>query len=167
MSYELSAQGRRRQRLSTTQVKLALRALRSQLAVLHQEVGGRVALKGVDLDCLDLINQHGPITPSALARLTGLHPATLTGVLDRLERARWIARQRDPEATDRRTVRVQPLPDRNRELIGHYAGMSSAMDALCADYTPEQLDLIAGFLLRTAEAGATARAGLVSDQART
>ncbi|MCK0110702.1 MarR family transcriptional regulator [Ornithinimicrobium sp. F0845] len=164
MSFELSAQERRRQRSSTTQVKLALRTLRSQLAVLQHEVGGLVALKDADLDCLDLINQHGPITPSALSRLTGLHPATLTGILDRLERARWITRQRDPEATDRRTVRVQPLPDRNRELIGHYAGMNDAMDSLCAAYTPEQLDLIADFLRRTAEAGATARAGLVGDQ---
>jgi DNA-binding MarR family transcriptional regulator len=62
------------------------------------------------LECLDLIDRYGPLSPSALARRAGLHPATMTGVLDRLERDGWIVRERDP--ADRRGVLVQPVRSR-------------------------------------------------------
>ena len=45
---------------------------------------------------LELINRLGPLSPSALAKEAGLHPATLTGILDRLERGGWLHRERDP-----------------------------------------------------------------------
>src|SRR5919201_236795 len=88
--------GRRRRRLATS-IKESLRELSIQLSLLNHHVGARVELRDVDLDCLDLINRHGPLSPSALARRAGLHPATMTGILDRLERAGWIARDRDPD----------------------------------------------------------------------
>src|SRR4029453_11698775 len=37
-----------------------------------------------------------PPNPSALARRAGLHPATITGILDRLQRGGGVARERDP-----------------------------------------------------------------------
>lgn len=124
--------------------------------MLNQQVGAKVAMKGPDLDCFDVIGRHGPITPSELSRRTGIHPATLTGILDRLERGHWVSRHRDADAADRRTVRVHALTERNRELISHYAPMSTAMDEVCAHYTTDQLELIGEFLRRTTEAGATA-----------
>src|SRR6266513_6101144 len=97
----------RRGRLSR-QLKDSLRDLGTQLAQLNHSVGARLDLKPTDLGCLDLISRHGPISPTGLARRAGLHPATMTGVLDRLERGGWIARERDP--SDRRAVvvRIQP-----------------------------------------------------------
>lgn len=158
----LSATDRKRHRSATTLIKQSLRDLRSQLAMLNQQVSTRVALKGPDLDCFDVIGRHGPLTPSDLSRRTGIHPATLTGILDRLERGHWISRRRDPQNSDRRTVRVQALTERNRELIGHYAGMSTAMDEVCTDYTADQLELISEFLQRTTEAGASATGELTT-----
>jgi DNA-binding MarR family transcriptional regulator len=75
---------------------LSLRDLGAQLSLLNHSVGARLELKATDLECLDLITGHGPLSPSALARRAGLHPATLTGILDRLERGGWIERGRDP-----------------------------------------------------------------------
>ena len=143
---------RRRRRL-TTGVKDALRELRNQLSLLHHQVGTHVALKDVDLDCLELIARHGPLGPSVLARRAGLHPATVTGILDRLQRGGWVVRERDPDATDRRAVAVRAVGGRNAELFRHYTGMSGALDRICADYTDEELELIAGFLCRTTVAG--------------
>src|SRR5713226_1808968 len=80
-------------------IKQSLRELRMQLSWLNLRVGAHLDLKDVDIDCLDLIASHGPLSPSALARRAGLHPATITGILDRLERGGWVARERDP--TDR------------------------------------------------------------------
>ncbi|MFG2651475.1 MarR family transcriptional regulator [Streptomyces sp. NPDC048436] len=141
----------RDRRRATTEIKGALRALSLQLTLLDRQVSARVSLKDVDLDCLDLVNRDGPLTPTALAGRANLHPATLTGILDRLERAGWIARERDP--SDRRAVRIRALRDRSGELISLYAGMSSSIDAICADYTEADLALLTDFLTRATTAG--------------
>lgn len=138
----------------TGDVREALRDLRIQLGVLNHRVGTRLELKDTDLDCLDLIARHGPMSPTALARRAGVHPATMTGILDRLERAGWIARDRD--AADRRAVVVRALRDRAGEVLRLYAGMNRAMDRICAGYGVEELAVLADFLRRTAEAGQAA-----------
>jgi len=141
---------RHRRRLITT-IKGSLRELSNQLSLLNHHVSTRVDLKDVDLDCLELINRQGPMSPSDLARSAGLHPATMTGILDRLERAGWVVRERDP--SDRRAVLVGVRRDRGGELFRLYAGMNTAMDQLCATYSDEQLELLADFLRRTTDAG--------------
>jgi DNA-binding MarR family transcriptional regulator len=155
------ADGARRRRRLTTAIKESLRELSNQLSLLNHHVGTRVALKDVDLDCLELINRDGPLSPSALARRAGLHPATMTGILDRLERGGWVARERDP--ADRRAVVVRVRRDRGVELFGLYAGMNSAMDQLCAGYNDTELELLADFLRRTTTAGQAATEELASD----
>ncbi|SEB29018.1 DNA-binding transcriptional regulator, MarR family [Amycolatopsis tolypomycina] len=149
-------------RRSTVAVKDALRELRNQLALLNHQVSARVALKDVDLECLELIARHGPLSPSAVARRAGLHPATMTGILDRLQKGGWIVRERDPEAADRRSVAVRAVPGRTGELFRLYAGMNTAMDELCAGYSEDELALIAGFLRRATAAGQAETAALTS-----
>jgi DNA-binding MarR family transcriptional regulator len=154
--------GMRRRRQQIRAVKEALRDLNIQLSLLNRQFGARVELKDADWDCLDLINRQGPLSPSALARVAGLHPATLTGVLDRLQRGGWIVRERDPDATDRRAVTVRARRERNAELYRLFSGMNAQMDQLCEDYTDAELELIAGFLRRTTTAGNTATDELAS-----
>jgi DNA-binding MarR family transcriptional regulator len=141
----------------TRAIKESLRDLGAQLSLLNHSVGTRLDLKPADLECLDLITRHGPLSPSTLARLAGLHPATMTGILDRLERGGWIDRGRDP--SDRRGVLIQAARGRGAEVLRLYlvdSGMNTAMDQICADYADEDLQLLASFLHRTA---AAARAG--------
>jgi DNA-binding MarR family transcriptional regulator len=144
-------------------VKESLRELRNQLALLNHQIGAHVELKDIDLDCLELVALHGPLSPSALARWAGLHPATVTGILDRLQRGGWVVRERDPDATDRRAVTVRAVRGRNVELFRLYAGMNTSMDRICADYTEPELDLIADFLRRTTTAGRDATTELAED----
>jgi DNA-binding MarR family transcriptional regulator len=151
---------RHRRRL-TRAIKESLRELSNQLSLLNHHVGTHVALKDVDLDCLELINRHGPLNPGALARRAGLHPATMTGILDRLERGGWVARDRDPD--DRRAVLVRVRRDRAAELFGLYAGMNASMDQLCAGYSDTELELLADFLRRTTDAGRDATDELATD----
>jgi DNA-binding MarR family transcriptional regulator len=155
-----SSSGRVRRRLAT-EIKESLRELSIQLSLLNHQVGAHADLKDVDLDCLDLINRHGPLSPSALARRAGIHPATMTGILDRLERGGWITRERDPD--DRRAIAVRALRDRNAELFGLYSGMNSSMDRICAEYEESELELLADFLRRTTDAGRTATDELAGD----
>ena len=158
ISPDESARGRRQ---ATVEIRGALRELSVQLSLLNRKVGARLELKDVDLDCLDLVNLHGPLSPSALARLAGLHPATMTGILDRLERGGWVARERDP--SDRRAVQIRALRDRNAELLGLFAGMNTSLEQICAGYAEADLELIADFLRRTTEAGRTATENLTTD----
>jgi DNA-binding MarR family transcriptional regulator len=151
---------RRRRRL-TVAVKQSLRDLRTQLSQLNHQVGARVELKDVDLDCLELVNRHGPLSPSALARRAGLHPATMTGILDRLERGGWVARERAPD--DRRAVVVRTRQDRGAELFRLYSGMNASLDQICAGYTDAELELLADFLRRATEAGQDATDELARD----
>jgi DNA-binding MarR family transcriptional regulator len=151
---------RHRRRL-TRAIKESLRELSNQLSLLNHHVGTHVALKDVDLDCLELINRHGTLNPGALARRAGLHPATMTGILDRLERGGWVARERDPD--DRRAVLVRVRRDRAAELFGLYAGMNASMDQLCAGYSDTELELLADFLRRTTDAGRDATDELATD----
>jgi DNA-binding MarR family transcriptional regulator len=146
----------RRGRLNRA-IKESLRDLGVQLSLLNHSVGGRLDLKDTDLECLDLVSRRGPLSPSDLARRAGLHPATMTGVLDRLERGGWIARDRDP--ADRRGVLVRVQRGRVAEVLRLYlvdSGMNAAMDQICAGYSDKDLELLTGFLRRTADAGQAA-----------
>jgi DNA-binding MarR family transcriptional regulator len=153
---------RRRRRLSNV-IMESLRELSIQLSLLNHQVGAHIELKDVDFYCLDLINRHGPLSPSALARRAGLHPATMTGILDRLQRSGWVTRDRDPDASDRRAVTVRALRDRNAELFQLYSGMNASMDQICAGYTDAELELLADFLRRTTDAGQSATDRLAGD----
>jgi len=144
---------RQRRRLSAA-IKQSLRALRLQLSLLNLRVGAHLELKEVDIDCLDLVARYGPLSPSALARRAGLHPATMTGVLDRLEQGGWVARERDP--SDRRAVVVRTRHERGADLMRLYAGMNASMDEICAGYDDAELAVIADFLGRTTTAGRSA-----------
>jgi DNA-binding MarR family transcriptional regulator len=81
----------------------------------------------------------------------------MTGILDRLERGGWVERSRD--TSDRRGVVVQAARGRGAEILRLYlvdSRMNSAIDSICADYDDAELELLAGFLRRTAEAGRAA-----------
>lgn len=74
------------------------------------------ALLGVnrtDGRCLDIIQRLGRITAGELAHHTGLTTGAVTVVIDRLERAGYVARSRDP--SDRRKVLVE-LTDRTNQV---------------------------------------------------
>jgi DNA-binding MarR family transcriptional regulator len=145
------ADSARERRRAVNAVKDGLRELRTQLAALNHRVGSEASLRDADLDTFDLVARHGQISPSALARLAGLHPATMTGVLDRLEAGDWISRTRDP--ADRRAIAVAANPANTGDMLRLFAGMNHAMDAVCAEYDDAQLATILSFLARAAQAG--------------
>ena len=149
---------RRRLRIA---IRTSLREVITQLSLLNRQVGNHLDLTEIDVGCLELIGRHGPLSPSALARHSRLHPATLTGVLDRLERGGLIARDRDP--ADRRGVVVRALSDRSAELLRLYAGMNHSLEQILGDYTDTELQVLADFLTRTAAAGGDATGDLAAE----
>ncbi|MBY8880844.1 MarR family transcriptional regulator [Actinacidiphila acidipaludis] len=152
---------RRRMRL-TTRIKAGLCDLSIQLALLTHQVGAHLDLRDADLECLDLVGRYGPIGPTALAKRAGMHPATLTGVLDRLERGGWVVRT--PNPADRRSVHVTIVEEKEAEVAAMFSGLSTAMDDVCAEYEDADLLIIADFLVRTAQAGRSATDDLAANR---
>ncbi|MGW6447717.1 MarR family winged helix-turn-helix transcriptional regulator [Lentzea sp. NPDC055074] len=72
----------------------------------HARVAEQMGLSATDEKCLDLaMRAEGPLTAGRLADLSGLSTGAVTGVIDRLERAGYVRRVRDPH--DRRKVLVE------------------------------------------------------------
>ena len=140
------------------EVRTALRDVSAQLSLLTHRIGGHLDLKDTDLQCLDLLDVQGPLSPSMLAKRAGLHPATMTGVIDRLERDGWITRERDP--ADRRGVLLRVLPGRRPDVLRLASGMNAEIAKICAGYHDRDLQTIARFLRQTAIAGRSAIAQL-------
>ena len=148
----------------TIAIKAALREVGIQLSSLNYLIGAELGLRHIDYDCFNIVARYGPISPRLLARRTGLHLATLTGVLDRLESARWIVR--DPDPSDRRAVLLRALSSHLPEIGRLYAGMHSTLEQLCARYTEDELRLITGFLQQTIQAGSSAAEQLADRKPR-
>jgi DNA-binding MarR family transcriptional regulator len=141
----------RERRRRVAEAGSSLRDLRVELAVLNHRVGARVRLRDLDFDCLDIIARRGPLTPSSLAGQVGVHLATMTGILDRLETGGWITRA--PVENDRRAVLIKAAPDRQGELYGLFDAMNTRLAQICEGYTDQELDTILDFLKRTVAAG--------------
>ena len=144
------------------EVARALREVILQLTLFNRHVAGNLDLKDVDHACLNLIERHGPLSPRDLVSRAGLHPATMTGVLDRLERGQWVVRERDP--SDRRAVLVRPLRLRTGELMRLYAPMLTFTNRICSEYSVTELERIAEFLGLVADAGRDASENLAADE---
>ncbi len=71
-------------------------------------------ITGPQLWAIKTIAQEAPIMVSELARRMYLHPATVVGILDRLEKQGLVARVRS--TVDRRVVRVE-LTGQGQELV--------------------------------------------------
>jgi DNA-binding MarR family transcriptional regulator len=105
-----------------------------------------IGVNPTDMQCLQLL-QHGPHTAGELARQTGLTTASMTGMIDRLERAGFVVRRRDPD--DRRRVIVELQMDRARtDIAPVFLPLLNSWRTLMADYDEDALRLIAEFLRR-------------------
>jgi DNA-binding MarR family transcriptional regulator len=136
------------------EVQFALRAMGMRLGRLNDAVAGLVDLKGGDIELLDHVSRVGPVSPGELAAQLHVHPATMTGILDRLEKGGWIVRERD--SPDRRKVQLRAIRTRGPELVRLYAPMNTAIANMCASFTTEQLTAIRDFLVGIGTAAAEA-----------
>ena len=71
-------------------------------------------ITGPQLACLLVVNSHGPLTVSSLARQVYLSPSTIVGILDRLEQKTLVLRKRSSH--DRRVVNIE-MTETGRNLV--------------------------------------------------
>lgn len=97
-----------------------------------------------DHECLDLLDWAEPLTAGEIARHLGLTSGAVTGLVDRLERAGWVVRERDP--SDRRRVFVRTSHDRWPELWPLYRPLAEAMGAHRDALDDDELATVVRFL---------------------
>jgi DNA-binding MarR family transcriptional regulator len=124
----------------------ALRKMGAQSVLLSDVVAKLVGLNSTDLECLDLLLLSGVTTAGRLAAHTGLTTGAITAVIDRLERAGFARRRRDPG--DRRRVFVEAMPRCVREIGPLYRPLAHATAKLHDEYDDRQLALVADYLSR-------------------
>ena len=140
----------------TKEIQTGLRELTARLHQLNEAVGSHLDLLAGDLEVLDEIGRSGPLSPRDLVASIGIHPATLTGILDRLERGQWITRS--PDFDDRRKVRIAARFDRAGEILRLYGPMNRSLAKLCSGFNFAELEVIRDFLRGVEEAATNAGA---------
>ena len=110
---------------------------------LDQAASELMGINRTDARCIDIVLLRGRLTAGELAREAGLSPGAVTTALDRLERAGFARRVRDPD--DRRRVLVEPT-DRIAELAENvYGPLRDAGVVLMQRFSERQLKMITEF----------------------
>ena len=86
-------------------ILLALRRIMRSMDISSRQLIGERGLTTPQLLCLQNLQEQGAMTSGMLAQAVSLSPATVTGILDRLELRGLVTRERRPE--DKRRVLVK------------------------------------------------------------
>lgn len=96
------------------QVLISLRQIIRAIDLHSKKLERESGLTGPQLLILQLIGTHGEMTSGVIAREVSLSQATVTSILDRLERKGTLKRERS--ATDKRKVIVSLTEDGSKAL---------------------------------------------------
>jgi DNA-binding MarR family transcriptional regulator len=117
-------------------------------ASFFRAAAARVGMPVTDLQVLDMLDSSGLTTAGQLAEASGLTTGAITGMLNRLEEAGLVRRERDPNDGRKVIVRLAPGKEGMGEIHALFAGAGQAWEQLAAIYDDAQLALIVAFLER-------------------
>ena len=155
--------GRRAELLE--QLELAGRASSVATVMFHTTVAARQGLSATEEKALDLLERFGPLTAGELAKRSGLAPASVTGLVNRLEHKGFARRIAHP--SDRRSILIEVDHERLYAAMAPlFADWFGSLDELWAGYSDEQLELILHFMTEAARRQREATARLTRDDDR-
>ena len=120
-----------------------MRRSSAQGAMFAKTVADRAGISASDMDCMDFLNLEGRMTAGRLAELTGLTTGAITGVIDRLEKAGYVRRERDD--SDRRKVFIAVVPETAARIGRLYVPMQQSMQKVWSRYSEQELRLLLRF----------------------
>jgi DNA-binding MarR family transcriptional regulator len=126
--------------------------------LLHGATAGKAGMNVTDAQCVNLLVLDGPMTPGQLAQTMGITTGgAITAVIDRLEKAGYVKRTRDPD--DRRRVIVEPVPEAVGRFARYFGPIGRSSGERFASYTEEQLR----FLLDVVQTSNAAMPGVIRE----
>ena len=121
----------------------AMRALSDRDVLYSQALADRLGVSLTDFKASSLLAGNGPMPAGRLAELTGLTTGAITGVIDRLEKAGYVRRERDD--SDRRKVFIAVVPETATRIGQLYVPMQQSMQKVWSRYSEQELRLLLRF----------------------
>jgi DNA-binding MarR family transcriptional regulator len=125
-------------------LQIAGREQSAATVMFHTALAAKQDLSATEEKALDLLDRFGPLTAGQLAQRSGLAPASVTGLVDRLERKGFA--RRVPHPVDKRSVLIEVRPDRLAMLGPLFDDWWRSLTELFSSYSDEQLETILHFL---------------------
>ncbi|XRQ11345.1 MarR family winged helix-turn-helix transcriptional regulator [Actinomadura welshii] len=119
--------------------------------LLHHATASKAGMNVTDAQCVNALAMDGPQTPGRLARLMGITTGgAITAVIDRLEKAGYVRRTRDPD--DRRRVIVELVAENADQFSAYFEPMGRAFRERLAGCSDEQVAFLLDWFRRNNEA---------------
>jgi DNA-binding MarR family transcriptional regulator len=119
-------------------------------ALFNQALADHVGLHPTDVQCVNLLSlEDGPVTTGRIAEMTGLTTGSATRLVDRLEKAGYVVRERD--VVDRRRVLVVTVPEKIAEFGRMWERLGAGWYGLFDGLDEDGIALIIGHMRRTVD----------------
>lgn len=145
--YDTSPNGQRRRAVALLQ---AMRQYRSAEMSMRRRTREALSMGENDMVVvrylLEAHRQHRFVSPGELARHLGVSTASMTAMIDRLERSGHVRRER--HATDRRSIYVVPTEQSERDMRATLGDMHERMLEAVAEMTPDESRAVISMLDR-------------------
>ncbi|MGI4983705.1 MAG: MarR family winged helix-turn-helix transcriptional regulator [Janthinobacterium lividum] len=112
----------------------------------EKDLGAALGINLTDLAAMEQLISHGPLPPTDMAARLKVTTAGMTQIIDRLERAGHVVREKQRD--DKRRVLVRPLPDSVSRTYTLLAPMLQGLDALVQTVSAADRAVIETFLDR-------------------
>lgn len=118
-------------------------------ASFFRAAAARIEVTDTDLQVIDILERTGEATAGQLADLMGLTTGTFTAILNRLEKAGLVRRERDPNDGRRVIVRLLEDADGGQEMGPLFASLGKIWEELADNYDDEHKTFLLEFLQRS------------------
>ena len=118
-------------------------------ASFFRAAAARIVMTDTDMQVIDLLESTGEATAGQLANLMGLTTGTFTAILNRLEKAGLVRRERDPNDGRRVIVRLATDSDGKPEISPLFASLERVWEEMTAQYDDQHKAFLLEFLQRS------------------
>ncbi len=120
------------------------RVLSTETVMFHTAIAEQRGLSAVESKVTDYLARLGPQMPKTLSQLSGLSPASITALVDRLEAKGVVARKPHPE--DRRKVLIEIDMAGMAVAAPLWDHLVKSVREACEKYTDDELATVIRFL---------------------
>jgi DNA-binding MarR family transcriptional regulator len=124
-------------------VILEMRKFITGAVLLNASIAEKLALTMTDVQVISVLQLYGPSTPSRLGAASGLSSGGVTVALDRLEKAGFVRRERNP--ADRRSLLIVLVPSALARLGKFFEAANAGARKALANLPPRDLDAVLRF----------------------